>query len=145
MFKNSLLTSLFMCSILHSAPDNGILRIDNLSSKNIRVDGKIIFPGKSKLEKINSTDRIIKLNNTGSSSLEISCEIDNIVGMLYPVVKDNNSSSIEWELTSDGCGTYTLQIADDISTIEERNSEQQIKDSAQGIGRVSIKMQSSEN
>lgn len=132
-----------MCSILHSAPDNGILRIDNLSSKNILVDGKIIFPGKSKLEKINSTDRIIKLNNTGSSSLEISCEIDNIVGMLYPVVKDNNS--IEWELTSDGCGTYTLQIADDISTIEERNSEQQIKDSAQGIGRVSIKMQSSEN
>lgn len=133
-----------MCSILHSAPDNGILRIDNLSSKNILVDGKIIFPGKSKLEKINSTDLIIKLNNTGSSSLEISCEIDNIVGMLYPVVKDNNSS-IEWELTSDGCGTYTLQIADDISTIEERNSEQQIKDSAQGIGRVSIKMQSSEN
>lgn len=133
-----------MCSILHSAPDNGILRIDNLCNKNIRVDGKIIFPGKSKLEKINSTDRIIKLNNTGSSSLEISCEIDNIVGMLYPVVKDNNSS-IEWELTSDGCGTYTLQIADDISTIEERNSEQQIKDSAQGIGRVSIKMQSSEN
>lgn len=52
---------------------------------------------------------------------------------------------IKWELTSDGCGTYTLQIADDISTIEERNSEQQIKDSAQGIGRVSIKMQSSEN
>lgn len=133
-----------MCSILHSAPDNGILRIDNLCNKNIRVDGKIIFPGKSKLEKINSTDRIIKLNNTGSSSLEISCEIDNIVGMLYPVVKDNNSS-IEWELTSDGCGTYTLQIADDISTIEERNSEQQIRDSAQGIGRVSIKMQSSEN
>lgn len=133
-----------MCSTLQSTPYNGVLFINNLCNKNIRVDGKIIFPGKSKLEKINSTDRIIKLNNTGSSSLEISCEIDNIVGMLYPVVKDNNSS-IEWELTSDGCGTYTLQIADDISTIEERNSEQQIKDLAQGIGRVSIKMQSSEN
>lgn len=116
-----------MCSTLQSTPYNGVLFINNLCNKNIRVDGKIIFPGKSKLEKINSTDRIIKLNNTGSSSLEISCEIDNIVGMLYPVVKDNNSS-IEWELTSDGCGTYTLQIADDISTIEERNSEQQIKD-----------------
>lgn len=133
-----------MCSILHSAPDNGILRIDNLSSKNIRVDGKIIFPGKSKLEKINSTDRIIKLNNTGSSSLEISCEINNTVNMLYPFVK-NNRGDIKWGLTSDGCGTYTLQIADDISTIEERNSEQQIKDLAQGIGRISIKMQSSEN
>lgn len=144
MFKNFLLISLFMCSTLQSTPYNGVLFINNLCNKNIRVDGKIIFPGKSKLEEVNSTDRIIKLNNTGSSSLEISCEIDNIVGMLFPVVKDNNSS-IEWELTSDGRGTYTLQIADDISTIEERNSEQQIKDSAQGIGRVSIKMQSSEN
>lgn len=79
-----------MCSILHSAPDNGILRIDNLSSKNIQIDRKAILPGKSKLEKIDCTTRIIKINNnTNNLDLEISCKTDKAMNMLYPFVKNN--------------------------------------------------------